>query len=57
MKHMAGDWIAGIFLLALVYLLVRPRSAAASAITEFAKAMTAITKNVVSLDVSKPKKS
>lgn len=52
----AGDWIAAVFLVALVYLLVRPRSAAADAVDLFAKAMTSVVKAVVDLDVSAPKK-
>lgn len=37
-----GDWVAALFLLVILYVLVRPRSAAAEAVDLFAKAMTAV---------------
>jgi hypothetical protein len=37
-----GDWIAALFLLVIIYVLVRPNSAAADAVDLFSKAMAAI---------------
>jgi hypothetical protein len=37
-----GDWIAALFLLVIVYVLVRPNSAAADAVDLFSKAMAAV---------------
>lgn len=41
-KGTAGDWVAALFLLTIVYVLVRPQSAAASAVDLFSKAMASI---------------
>lgn len=49
LKGSVGDWAAGIFLLTLIYVLVRPGSAAADAVTAFSKAMTAIVRNVTDM--------
>lgn len=38
----AGDWMAAFFLIVIVYVLVRPSSAAADAVDLFSKAMAAI---------------
>lgn len=48
-RGVIGDWIAGIFLVTVVYVLVRPRSAAASAVDSFSKAMAAIVRNVTDM--------
>lgn len=45
----AGDWFALLFLVSVVYLLVRPRSAARQAVDEFSRAMVAIVQTSVSL--------
>jgi hypothetical protein len=42
LKGGAGDWIAALFLLVIVYVLVRPRSAAAAAVDLFSKALASI---------------
>lgn len=49
MKRLAGDWIALVFLVAVVYVLVRPRSAAAAAVDMFAESMAAIVRNVTDM--------
>lgn len=49
MKSVLGDWVAGIFIVALIYVLVRPRSAAADAVTLFSKGMAAIVRNVTDM--------
>ncbi len=49
MRGSLGDWIAGLFLLTIVYVLVRPRSAAADAIGMFSKGLTAIVRNVTDM--------
>lgn len=49
MKGIAGDWLAGLFLLVIIYVLVRPRSAAASAVDLFSKGMAAIVRNVTDM--------
>lgn len=46
MKGMAGDWIAGIFLLAIIYMLVRPQSVAADAVHLFGEAVTSLVATV-----------
>lgn len=48
-KGFIGDWAAAVFLVAVVYVLVRPRSAAASAVDQFSKAMAAIVRNVTDM--------
>jgi hypothetical protein len=45
----AGDWIAALFVLVIIYVLVRPSSAAADAVDLFAKAMTSIVKAVTDM--------
>lgn len=49
MKSIMGDWIAGIFLVSVVYVLVRPQSAAADAVALFSKGMAAIVRNVTDM--------
>lgn len=41
-KGTFGDWIAALFLLAIVYVLVRPNSVAASAVDLFSTALASI---------------
>lgn len=42
LKGGVGDWVAALFLLVIVYVLVRPQSAAASAVDLFSKALASI---------------
>lgn len=49
MSKFVGDWFALFFLVTVVYLLVRPRSAARQAVDDFATAMVALTKAAVDL--------
>lgn len=44
-----GDWVAALFLLAIVYILVRPNSAAADAVDLFSKAMASIVRAVTDM--------
>lgn len=44
-----ADWIAGIFLVALIYILVRPQSKAAEFVDLFSKAMVALVRTVVDM--------
>lgn len=44
-----GDWIGALFLITIIYVLVRPRSAAADAVDQFSKAMTSIVKAVTDM--------
>lgn len=37
-----GDLLAAVFVIAIIYVLVRPRSAAVDMITQFSKALTAL---------------
>lgn len=48
-RSSVGDWIAALFLVVIVYVLVRPSSAAASAVDLFSKAMTSIVKAVTDM--------
>lgn len=48
-KSSAGDWIAALFLLVIIYVLVRPSSAAASAVDLFSKAMASIVRAVTDM--------
>lgn len=49
LKAGIGDWIAGLFLLTAIYVLVRPSSAAADAVTMFSRGMAAIVRNVTDM--------
>ncbi len=49
MKGQLADWFAALFLVAVVYVLVRPRSAAADAVKGFSDAMVAIVKTATDL--------
>lgn len=49
MKGLLGDWLAAFFLVAVIYVLVRPQSRAADAVTLFAKGMAAIVTNVTDM--------
>lgn len=49
MKTFLGDWFAAFFLVAVVYVLVRPQSRASEAVTLFAKGMAAIVSNVTDM--------
>lgn len=49
LKGGLGDWIAALFLLVIVYVLVRPSSAAASAVDLFSKAMASIVRAVTDM--------
>ena len=49
LKGSVGDWIAALFLVVIIYVLVRPNSAAADAVDLFAKAMTSIVKAVTDM--------
>lgn len=49
LKGSIGDWLAAIFLVAVIYVLVRPRSAAAEAVQMFSKGMAAIVRNVTDM--------
>lgn len=44
-----GDWVAAFFLIVIVYVLVRPKSAAADAVDLFSKAMSAIVRSVTDM--------
>jgi hypothetical protein len=44
-----GDWVAAFFLITIIYVLVRPNSAAADAVDLFSKAMTSIVKAVTDM--------
>lgn len=48
-KRGLGDWIAAFFLIVIVYVLVRPNSAAADAVDLFSKAMTSIVRAVTDM--------
>lgn len=48
-KGSIGDWIAGLFLLVIIYVLVRPNSAAADAVDLFSKAMASIVRAVTDM--------
>jgi hypothetical protein len=48
-KSSLGDWIAALFLLVIIYVLVRPQSAAASAVDLFSKAMASIVRAVTDI--------
>jgi Na+/H+ antiporter NhaD/arsenite permease-like protein len=48
-KGYIADWAAALFVVTLVYLLVRPQSKAADAVSAFASAMAAIVKTAVDL--------
>lgn len=41
-RHNLADWIVGFFLLAMIYLLVRPDSVATDFIANFTAALTAL---------------
>ena len=49
MRGAVGDWVAALFFVAVVYVLVRPQSAAADMVTQFSKAMAAIVRSVTDL--------
>ena len=49
MKSVLGDWVAAFFLIVIIYVLVRPRSAAADAVDLFSKGMAAIVRNVTDM--------
>ena len=49
MKARVGDWVAAFFLIVIIYVLVRPRSAAADAVDLFSKGMAAIVRNVTDM--------
>lgn len=42
LRHNLADWIVGLLLLAMIYLLVKPDSVAADFITAFSGALTAL---------------
>jgi hypothetical protein len=44
-----GDWFAAFFLIVIIYVLVRPSSAAAEAVDLFSKAMTSIVRAVTDM--------
>lgn len=48
-KALLGDWVAALFLVVVIYVLVRPRSAAAEAVDLFSKAMAAIVRSVTDI--------
>lgn len=48
-KSSLGDWIAAFFLIVIIYVLVRPNSAAADAVDLFSKAMTSIVRAVTDM--------
>jgi hypothetical protein len=48
-KSSIGDWIAALFLVVIIYVLVRPSSAAASAVDLFSKAMASIVRAVTDM--------
>lgn len=48
-KSLVADWFVGIFLLAMVYVLVRPRSKAAELVTNFSNAVVAMVKAATDL--------
>ena len=49
MKASVGDFLAAIFLLALVYVLVRPRSRASEAVRLFGDAVASLVRTVTNL--------
>lgn len=48
-KGLVGDVLALIFFLAILYVLVRPRSVAAEAVKEFSNAVVALVKTVTDM--------
>ena len=44
-----GDWVAAFFLITIIYVLVRPNSAAADAVDLFSKAMASIVRAVTDM--------
>lgn len=48
-KGLIGDWVAALFLVTVIYVLVRPQSRAAEAVTLFSRAMSAIVRNVTDM--------
>jgi hypothetical protein len=42
MKNSIGDWVAALFLVAVVYMLAKPGSVASSAISSFTTALSAL---------------
>lgn len=48
-KAVVGDWVAALFLIVVIYVLVRPKSAAADAVDLFSKAMAAIVRSVTDM--------
>lgn len=46
---LVADWLAALFLVAAVYVLVRPRSASADLITQFSNAMVAIVRTATDM--------
>jgi Na+/H+ antiporter NhaD/arsenite permease-like protein len=48
-KEYIADWAAALFVLTLVYVLVRPNSKAADAVSAFSSAMAAIVRTAVDL--------
>ena len=49
LKGSIGDWFGALFLLVIIYVLVRPSSAAADAVTAFSKGMAAIVRAVTDM--------
>lgn len=49
LKGSIGDWVAALFLVTVIYVLVRPRSAAAEAVVMFSSGMAAIVRNVTDM--------
>lgn len=49
MKATAGDFVAGVFFVALIYVLVRPNSAATAAVKLFSDAMVSLVRTVTDM--------
>lgn len=48
-KGYLGDWFAAFFIVALIYLLVRPQSVAAEAVHQFSEALTVLVRTSTNL--------
>lgn len=49
LKDIAADWIVGVFLIAVIYVLVRPRSKAAELVQMFSDAVIAMVRTATDL--------
>lgn len=49
MRASLGDWVAAFFLVVIIYVLVRPNSAAAATVDLFSKAMASVVRAVTDM--------